>query len=196
MSIEIFDPDPFRHSNLPGPLTNRLKYFRFWLRFRNYLNFWNLPGVWYPSESISLGYRTPASQCLGVSYPVESMSRGIIPKRVNVLGYCTPASRCLGVSYPSESMSRGIIPKRVNVLGYPTPASQCLGVSYPSESMSRGIIPKRVMRLFWILFKGQSNEIFYRFFHTSSLPDPGPLSNGLKYFRFWLRFRRIIRVFS
>ena len=133
MSIEIFDPDPFRHSNLPGTLTNRLKYFRFWLRFRNYLNFWNLPGVWYPSESISLGYRTPASQCPGVSYPVESMSRGIIPKRVNVLGYCTPAS-------------------------------QCLGVSYPSESMSRGIIPKRVMRLFWILLKGQSNEIFYRFF--------------------------------
>ena len=34
--------------------------------------------------------------------------------------------------------------------------------------------------------KGQSNEIFDMFFHNSSLS--GPLSNGLKYFRFWLRF--------
>ena len=42
--------------------------------------------------------------------------------------------------------------------------------------------------------KWQSNEIFDLFFHNSSLP--GPLSNGLKYFWFWLRFRRVIRVFQ
>ena len=29
--------------------------------------------------------------------------------------------------------------------------------------------------------------------HNSRLP--GPLNNGLKYFRFWLRFRRVIQVF-
>ena len=36
--------------------------------------------------------------------------------------------------------------------------------------------------------KGQSNEIFdLHFFHYSNLP--GPLINGFKYLRFWLRFR-------
>ena len=31
------------------------------------------------------------------------------------------------------------------------------------------------------------------FFHNSNLP--GPLTNGLKYFRFWLRIRRVIQIF-
>ena len=36
----------FHHSNQPGPLTNGLKYFRFWLRVRRAIqNFMNLPGV-------------------------------------------------------------------------------------------------------------------------------------------------------
>ena len=33
-SNEIFDIQFFHNSNLPGPLTNQLKYFRFWLIFR------------------------------------------------------------------------------------------------------------------------------------------------------------------
>ena len=42
--------------------------------------------------------------------------------------------------------------------------------------------------------KGQSNEIFHpHFFQHSNLT--GPLTNGFKYFRFWLRFRRIFRFF-
>ena len=64
------------HSNLPGPLTNRWKHFRFWLRFGRVIKiFLNLPGVSYPGESISPGYHTPASQS----------PRGIIPRRVNCL---------------------------------------------------------------------------------------------------------------
>ena len=43
--------------------------------------------------------------------------------------------------------------------------------------------------------KGQFNEIFYpQFFHHSN--RPGPLTNGLKYFRFWFRFRQDIHIFS
>ena len=39
--------------------------------------------------------------------------------------------------------------------------------------------------------KRQSNKIFYlQFFHHLNLP--GPLTNGLKYFRFWLRIRWVI----
>ena len=53
----------FHHSNQPGPLTNGLKYFRFWLSFcRVIWIFLNLPGVWYCAESISPGYHTPESQ--------------------------------------------------------------------------------------------------------------------------------------
>ena len=41
--------------------------------------------------------------------------------------------------------------------------------------------------------KGQSNEILDpHFFHNSN--QPGSLTNGLKYFRFWFRFRRDIRI--
>ena len=40
--------------------------------------------------------------------------------------------------------------------------------------------------------KGQSNEIFYVFFHNSSLR--WPLSYGFKYFRYLYRFRPVIRV--
>ena len=48
--------------------------------------------------------------------------------------------------------------------------------------------------LFMLFLKVQSHEIFYpHFFHHSNLP--GSLTNGLKYFRFWLRFRRVIRIF-
>ena len=45
-SSEIFDPHFCHHSNLPGLLTNGLKYFRIWLRFcRVIWTFPNLPGV-------------------------------------------------------------------------------------------------------------------------------------------------------
>ena len=41
--------------------------------------------------------------------------------------------------------------------------------------------------------KGQSNEIFdLLFFHHFN--QPGPLTNGLKDFRIWFRFRRDIRI--
>ena len=46
--------------------------------------------------------------------------------------------------------------------------------------------------------KGQSNEIFDPQFFSSFEPvwgDSGPLTNGLKYFRFWLCFRRIFPEF-
>ena len=58
-----------------------------------------------------------------------------------------------------------------------------LGVSYPCESndFSRSYL------------KGQSSKGFDLFFHNSSLP--GPLSNGLKYVRFWSRFCRVIQSF-
>ena len=68
----------FPHSNLPGPLTNGLKYVRFWSDFAELFKFlespWpvNLPGVSYCAESISPGYHTALSQS----------SYGIIPRRV------------------------------------------------------------------------------------------------------------------
>ena len=40
--------------------------------------------------------------------------------------------------------------------------------------------------------KGPSNEIFYLLFHNLCMT--WPLSNGLKYFRFWSTFGRVIRV--
>ena len=44
-----------------------------------------------------------------------------------------------------------------------------------------------------VVIKRQSNEIFdLHFFHYSNLS--GPLTNGLKYFRFWLRFRGVIQI--
>ena len=33
LSNKVFSPYFFPYSNLPGPLTSGLKYFRFWLRF-------------------------------------------------------------------------------------------------------------------------------------------------------------------
>ena len=46
-----------------------------------------------------------------------------------------------------------------------------------------------------VSLKGQSNKLFDpHFFHPSNLP--GPLTNGLKYFRFWLRFSRVIWIFT
>ena len=45
-SNEILDPHFFHNSNQPGPLTNELKYFRFWFRFCRVIRiFMNLPGV-------------------------------------------------------------------------------------------------------------------------------------------------------
>ena len=79
-----FRPLVFHHSNLHGPLTTGLKYVRFWLRFHQFIPiFCNLPGVWYPGESIFLGYDTALSHSPwgiilrgvslpGVSYPCES----------------------------------------------------------------------------------------------------------------------------
>ena len=59
----------------------------------------------------------------------------------------------------------------------------------------RGIILRGVMSPFWILCKGTVQRDFWLvfFLHNSSLPEL--LSNGLKYFRFRLRFRRVIQMF-
>ena len=68
-SNKIFDPHFFHHSNLPGPLTNRLKYFRFWFCFRRDIPiFLNFRWVSYPGESISPGYHTLGSH-LTFLYP-------------------------------------------------------------------------------------------------------------------------------
>ena len=80
-----FPPPVF--SNIPRPLTNRLKYFWFWLRICRVIRILSLKnlllGIWYPGESISLGYDTPASQS----------PRGMIPRWVNLPRvYHTPAS--------------------------------------------------------------------------------------------------------
>ena len=49
----------------------------------------------------------------------------------------------------------------------------------------------RQIQLILFKLKKQSNEIFdLKFFHH--LNQPGPLTNGLK---FWLSFRRVIRIF-
>ena len=40
--------------------------------------------------------------------------------------------------------------------------------------------------------KGYSNKITSSLFHSNL---PGPLTNGFKYVRFWLRFRRAIQIF-
>ena len=78
----------YYHSNQSGPLTNRLKYFRFGLRICELYEFKfenltprgmiprrvSLHGVSYPGESVSLGYHTPVSQS----------PRGIITQQVNL----------------------------------------------------------------------------------------------------------------
>ena len=120
----------FHHSNQPGPLTNVINDFRFWLSFCWVIQiFLNLPGLSfsfesfspgksYCAESISLGYLTPASHLLKyvlkspqVRYPAIPSPRGIILCRINLPG----------VSYPRESIKihqnvtpRGKIPRRVS----------------------------------------------------------------------------------
>ena len=44
-------------------------------------------------------------------------------------------------------------------------------------------------------FKGQSNEIFDLPYFCESNP-PGPLTKGIKYFRFWLRIGPVIHILS
>ena len=84
-SNEILEPHFFHNSNQLGPLTNELKYFRFWFRFRRDIHiFKNFPGVCDLGESISPGYHTAQSQS----------PRGIILRKVNLPG----------VSYPGESV--------------------------------------------------------------------------------------------
>ena len=58
--------------------------FDFGWEFAELFEFFNLPGVWYPGESISLEYDSPVSQS----------PREMIPRRVNLPG----------VSLPSESV--------------------------------------------------------------------------------------------
>ena len=65
---------------LPGPLTNGLNYFRFWLRFRRVIRIFlgiilcrvNLSAVSYCAESISPQYHTAGSQ-----YPRSIILRGV-----------------------------------------------------------------------------------------------------------------------
>ena len=49
---------------------------------------------------------------------------------------------------------------------------------------------------FQILFKGTVKRDFRPVLYYSNLPGPLRTGNGLKYFWFWLRFRRVIRVFQ
>ena len=49
------------------------------------------------------------------------------------------------------------------------------------------------IQIITMLFKGTVQRDFGpHFFHNSN--QPGSLTNGLKYFRFWFRFRRDIRI--
>ena len=57
-------------------------------------------------------------------------------------------------------------------------------VSHPGESFD----------FYESYIKGNSNEIINYFFSLHS-NLPGPLTNGLKYFRFWLRLREVIQIF-
>ena len=132
-SNDILDPHFFHNSNHPGPLTNELKYFRLWFRFRRDIHiFMNFPGICNPGESISPGYHTAQSQS----------PQGIILRRVNLPG----------VSYPGESfdticveISQGCDTRRVNLPGvsncaesispgYDTPGSQCKELSIRSSN--------------------------------------------------------------
>ena len=80
----------------------------------------------------------------------------------------------ISLSYRNYSESpRGMILRRVNLPR----------VSYPSESISPGYHTPASHVTFWILIKGTVQRGFLPFFHNLSLP--GPLSNGLTYFRFW-----------
>ena len=57
-------------------------------------------------------------------------------------------------------------------------------VSHPGESFDS----------YESYIKGNSNEIINYFFSLHS-NLPGPLTNGLTYFRFWLRIREVIQIF-
>ena len=91
-----------------------------------------------------------------------------------------------------------------------TPRSQTLN-SFHSNAKSRkqkphGVMPTaesdsavgmpQLSHTHWLNgaeLKGQSIEIFYlHFYHYSNLP--GPLTNELKYFWFWLGFRGVIQI--
>ena len=104
-SNEIFDLHFFHNSNLPGPLTNGLKYSQFCLRIHRVIRIFQSPRGMIPlspgydtppGESIFLGYDTPVSQSLRGTYdtPVSQSPQGIIPRRVNLPG----------VSYPGKSV--------------------------------------------------------------------------------------------
>ena len=75
----------------------------------------------------------------------------------------------------------------------------------PTLSLYRKLSPeaKKVINIYKFVYvgsvtlKGQSNEIFdlqiFSSFEPTWAIDQWP--NGFKYFRFWLRFRRVIRIF-
>ena len=88
---------------------------------------------------------------------------------------------------PSYSNFFGISLRRVNLPR----------VSYPSKSydVSRSYLKGQSNDIFNLFFSLQAyNEIFdLHFFHH--LNQPEPVTNRLKYFRFWLRFCQVIRIF-
>ena len=107
------------HSILPGPLTNVIKYFRFRVRFRRYVNFWVwkswLPWVSDPREIYSPGYQTPrrltprSNRPKGDWLPRVSDSRKVDSPGYQTLERLTPRGIRLhrdwlpGVSDPGES---------------------------------------------------------------------------------------------
>ena len=79
----------FHHSNQPGPLTNGLKYFRFWLRFRWDIRiFMNLRAVSYCAESVCPRYDTAQGPSLC----------SVILRRVNIpaVWYCAEIVKICG----------------------------------------------------------------------------------------------------
>ena len=79
---------------------------------------------------------------------------------------------------------------------FPPCPSLSLSLSLPlSLSLSRE--PTLVKKIFCENYdlKGLSNKIFdLQFFSYSNSNLPGPLTNGLTYFRFWSRIRRVVRA--
>ena len=75
-----------------------------------------------------------------------------------------------------------------NCAGYDTARGMILrGVNLPGVSYCR-----KSCDFSGSYLKGHSNKIFDLQFLSF---EPGPLVNGLKYFRFWLRFRPVIQIF-
>ena len=78
-SNEIFEP-PFHNSKLTGPLTNRLKYFRFWLKV---IQIFLFSPQYYTTDSQShLSIIMPRVNLPAVSYYAESISFSIILRGV------------------------------------------------------------------------------------------------------------------